>query len=351
MATGAAIADPEERPVATDAADTGTPASTEIVRAYVWTPRGMRVLQTVDAVTGCLSEPEARVWIDVEDATEETLTHLATVLGLHKLVAMDITERRQRAKITIWDDGIHLVLFALEHDGELMVSEVDFVLGERFLLTSHPPTWRPIEALAGDHHRDVDQIMAFGIDMLLYAILDPMVDGYFPVIDRISDELDALEDDVLRRAGARDSIVGRLFHVRRTLLEVRHLVSPERDVFFQLSNRETPFVEERHRLYFRDVYDHTLRVSDELDTHRELAGGVLDAYLTSVNNDLSEIMKRLTAITAVLAGVGAVAGVFGMSEAASVFGLPHAVGFWLVSAIVVAMGVAVFVYFRRIDWI
>jgi magnesium transporter len=332
-----------------DAAEPGTPAPREIIRGHIWTPAGMRIVDSVEDVTGCLTDEEARVWIDVEDATEETLARLAGILGLHKLVAMDIVERRQRAKITAWEDGIHVVLFALAYEEELRVSEIDFVLGQRFLLTSHPPSWRPIEALAGDHHHDVDEIMAFGIDMLLYAIVDPMVDGYFPVIDRISDQIDELEDDVLKRTN--DSIVGRLFDVRRTLLEVRHHISPERDIFFQLSSRETPFIADGHRLFFRDVYDHTLRVTDELDTHRELAGGVLDAYLTSVNNTLSDIMKRLTAITAVLAGVGAAAGVFGMSEAASVIGLPHVLGFWLVTGIVVMIGVVVFVYFRRIDWI
>jgi magnesium transporter len=350
MATGPTPVKPADPPPPSEGtAGSDVPAGPERLSGHIWTPGGMRVVESLDDVAGCLADDTARVWIDVEDATETTLASLAKILGLHRLVAIDIVERRQRAKITAWDDGIHLVLFALSYDEELRVSEVDVVLGDRFLLTSHPPTWRPIDALAGDHHHDVDEIMAFGIDMLLYGIVDPMVDGYFPVIDHISDAIDVLEDDVLQ--GTHTSVVARLFDVRRTLLEVRHLVSPERDIFFQLSNRETPFIADRHRLYFRDIYDHTLRVTDELDTHRELASGVLDAYLTSVNNTLSEIMKRLTAITAVLAGVGAVAGVFGMSEAASVFGLPHAVGFWLVTAIVVAVGVSVFVYFRRIDWI
>ena len=315
---------------------------------HIWTPEGVVVVRTVDEVAGCLERPEARVWVDVEDATEETLRRLATTFELHHLVAEDIIERRQRAKLVIWDDMIHVVLFALEHEGELSVAEIDIVLAERFLLTSHPPAWRPTEALEADR-RAIDQLMRLGTDMLLYAIIDPIVDGYFPVIDRISDAIDLLEEDVL--SGAHDAIVARLFHVRRTLLEVRHLVSPERDILFQLSNREMSLIAEPHRAYFRDVYDHALRVTDELDTHRELASGVLDAYLTSVNNNLSEVMKRLTAITAVLAGVGAAAGIFGMSEAATAIGLPHPIGFWLVTAVVAAIGMFVFLYFRRIDWI
>jgi magnesium transporter len=151
--------------------------------------------------------------------------------------------------------------------------------------------------------------------------------------------------------GADPSLIERLFRVRRTLLEVRHLVSPEREILNQLADRDIPLIDAAHRVYFRDVYNHTIRVTDELDTHRELASAVLDAYLTSVNNALADVMKRLTAITAVLAGVGATAGIFGMSEAASALNLPAPLGFWLVVGVVTVIGVAVFAYFRRIDWI
>jgi magnesium transporter len=348
MATGTVGASGEAGPSTPVPAGPDGGAAERQLTGHIWTPEGVAVVGTVDEVAGCLERPDARAWVDVEDATEETLSALASTFGLHHLVAEDIIERRQRAKLVVWDDMLHLVLFALAYDGELIVSEVDVVLAERFLLTSHPPSWRPLEALAADR-REIDGLLSLGTDMLLYSVIDPMVDGYFPVIDRISDEIDRLEEDVM--SGAQGSTVARLFHVRRALLEVRHLVSPERDILFQLSNREMRHIAEPHRVYFRDVYDHTLRVTDELDSHRELASSVLDAYLTRVNNDLSDVMKRLTAITAVLAGIGAVAGIFGMSEAARALGLPGALGFWLVTAVVATLGVLVFLYFRKIDWI
>ena len=277
---------------------------------HVWSEGGVRIVHALDEVSAALSDPDARLWVDVEDATTEILGELGSVLGLHDLVAEDIIERRQRAKLVAWDDGLHLVLFALAHDGELIASEVDLVLGRRFLLTSHTSGWRPVEVLSLER-RGIGSLLAQGMDMLLYAVVDPIVDGYFPVIETISDEIDELEDAVVRRPDA--GIVERLFRVRRALLEVRHLVSPEREILNQLANRDLPFVDPAHRVYFRDVYDHTIRVTEELDTHREVAAAVLDAYLTSVNNDLSDVMKRLTAITAVVAGVGAAAGIFGMT--------------------------------------
>src|SRR6185369_14205439 len=119
MATASAgtRSDVTTQPVADRAVST-PPTGSETIVGHIWTPAGMRIVDSVEAVSGCLAEEEARVWIDVEDATEETLTSLAKILGLHKLVAMDIIERRQRAKITAWDDGIHIVLFALTYDRE-----------------------------------------------------------------------------------------------------------------------------------------------------------------------------------------------------------------------------------------
>ena len=169
-----------------------------------------------------------------------------------------------------------------------------------------------------------------GIDMLLYALIDPMVDGYFPVIDRISDEIDQLEDDVMEATTTRSSRGCSMFAERWSRCATSSLqsgTSSSSSRTARCRSSRTPTA-----LYFRDVYDHTLRVTDELDTHRELVSGVLDAYLTSVNNNLSDVMKRLTAITAVLAGIGAAAGIFGMSEAATALGLPGPIGFWLVAA-------------------
>jgi magnesium transporter len=145
--------------------------------------------------------------------------------------------------------------------------------------------------------------------------------------------------------------VERLFSARRSLLLLRRAVSPEREVLSQLTNRDNPLIDQEALPYYRDVYDHLVRITDELDTHRELLSGALDAYLSTVNNTLSDVMKRLTAVTAVLAGVGAVAGIFGMSEATNALDFREGSGFWLVTGLVLLVGAIITWYFRRIDWI
>jgi magnesium transporter len=323
----------------------GGPSS---ISGLVCSDHGKKQVASVADVTEALADPTARVWIDAADASEAEIGEISKLLGLHPLVAEDIIERNQRAKVEFVGETLHMVMFALTYKDELQRDEIDIVLGERFLLTSHPRSWVPHESM---HMRrlGVDHFLSQGTDMMLYAIVDPIVDGYFPVLDRLGEELDELEDEVVQKPD--QTIVERLFRVRRELLEVRHTVTPEREVFNQLTNREVGLIATDKLIYFRDVYDHLIRMTDELDTFRELAAGAIETYLSTVNNNLSEIMKRLTAVTAILAGVGAVAGIFGMSEATSAFKFQEGSGFWLVTGFCIAVGVFVYVFFRRIHWI
>ena len=329
--------------------ETGGSAPREIFHGRGWTPEaGGHDCASVEEVESELADPEARVWVDLESASEATLTSLASCLGLHPLIVEDIVERNQRAKIDITGETMHLVMFALKYKDELDLIEVDIVLGRRFLLTSHPPEWRPTE-MPNIKRASVDHFLSQGTDYMLYAVIDPLVDGYFPVMDTLGNQIDELEDEVVRRPTK--PVVERLFRVRRELLEMRHTVSPEREVFNQLTNREMPLIAAERIIYFRDVYDHLIRITDELDSYRELVSGALEAYLSTINNNLSDIMKRLTAITAILAGVGALAGIFGMSEAGSAFNFQEGLGFWLVTGFCVLIGFTVFSFFRRIGWI
>lgn len=320
------------------------------VRGAAWSRAGgPRNLRSLEDALAALAEPNTIVWVDLEDAGSDELDRLSGPLGLHPLVVEDIIDRNQRAKVEYTDDLMHLVMFAALPGPELPeLDEIDIVLTSRALVTSHPHGWRPLEQGAiprlGAAH-----FLSKGADAALYAVLDAIVDGYFPVIDQLSDIIDQLEDAAIQSADR--SVVERLFAARRSLLLLRRAVSPEREVLNQLTNRDNPLIDAETLVYFRDVYDHLVRITDELDTHRDLLSGALEAYLSTVNNTLSEVMKRLTAVTAVLAGVGAVAGIFGMSEAATALDLREGAGFWLVTGLVIGVGAVITWYFRRIGWI
>jgi magnesium transporter len=295
-----------------------------------------------------LNAPDHSVWVDLSSPDDAQVKEAAEALGLHPLIAEDIRERNQRSKIESFDeDVVHLVLFALSYDDEANAEEIDFVLGKGYLLTVHDGSLG--SSSAAPLRFGVEHALKKGPDYLLYAIADTIVDGYFPVLDKIGDDIDGLQDRVMQKAS--DTTLQRLFAFKRELIDLRRATSPAREIFNQLTNREIASIDPSHIVYFRDVYDHLIRVTDELDNYRDLVSGTLDIYVSIVNNDLSRIMKRLTGVTVIIAGIGSVAGIFGMSEAGSAFAGAEAGGFWLVTLGVVLLAVGAAVLLRKIDWI
>lgn len=289
-----------------------------------------------------LAEPDSTVWVDLTSPSPGQVEAVGAALGLHPLIVEDVLEGNQRAKIESTDGVIHLVLFALHHGERFLASEVDLVLGLGFLLTVHDASWDP----RATHHlrKSLASVMAEGPDHLLWSLSDDIVDDYFPFADELGEALDAVQDRVISQASPQ--ALEELFALKRELLEVRRAASPTREVFNQLTNRDLPLIDSAELVYFRDVYDHVIRLTDELDNYRELASSTLDVYLTQVNNNLSIVVKRLTGVTVILAGIGALAGLFGMSEAAVELG-----SFWLVAGTIVGLAGVAAVVLRRIDWL
>jgi magnesium transporter len=294
-----------------------------------------------------IKAPDAPLWVDLVSPTEKQAQQVGEALALHPLIVEDVMEGNQRAKIESTDGVVHIVLFHLEYGEHVVASELDIVLGDGFLLTVHDGDWDPRDA----HHlaNGVAPIIARGPDHLLWAIADDLIDGYFPFADRIGDAIDEVQDAVVRKATP--DTLERVFLLKQELIQVRRRISPVREVFNQLTNRDEQLISEDEIVYFRDIYDHVIRLTDELDNYRELASATLDVYLTQVNNNLSVIMKRLTGVTVILAGVGAVAGIFGMSEAGAALGGAEAGGFWLITGVVIGLAAVAAVILRKIDWI
>ncbi len=335
---------PALEPVRTSA--DGDPAWPQ-VRGVAWSSGGAHPIAGREALVRALEDEECQVWVDLAAPSDVSVDDVTRLLDLHPLIAEDIAERNQRAKFEEVEGAIHVVLFAIEYGGELMTTEIDLVLTKRSMLSVHEPGWDPfaIPQLRGDP----GSVLRRGPDFVLYTLTDAIVDGYFPVLDKLEDDIDGLQDDVIQRPTS--WTLERLFTLKRELIALRRATSPAREIFNQLTNRDLELVAPEHVVYFRDVYDHLIRVTDELDNDRELVAGTLEVYLSTVNNNLSTIMKRLTGVTVILAGIGAVAGIFGMSEAGTALRGGEASGFWMITAIVVIGAALTALVLKRIDWI
>jgi magnesium transporter len=317
------------------------------IRIRSWTGGQLVESGDVDDLGRLVAAEGSRTWIDVTSPSAELVAAVGRRLGLHALVVEDISESNERAKVELVDDVVHIVTFVLDTSPGVMAQEVDFVLGRDFVLSVHPPTWDPMSA--HQLKMGAGHLLQKGADFVLWALTDSIVDGYFPVFDRLGDEIDAIQDRVVDEPNR--ATLQEVYRLRRELIRMRHVVGPSREVFAQLTSREYPLIADPNVFYFRDVYDHLIRLNEELDVLRELVAGSLEIYLSTINNNLSTIMKRLTGVTVILAGIGAVGGLFGMSEAAGALAGTVGTGFYLIVGTTVVAAVAGVFLLKRIDWL
>jgi len=295
-----------------------------------------------------LRSGEVPLWLELDSPSQAELDFLEANLKIHHLTLEDIVKQNQRPKIEAFEDYIYLAIhpFVRKNELEIEPTEVDLLLGRNWLVTVH---YGPIPGLLENGRRNerLDLALHRGADFLLYTIVDLIVDSYFPILDAIDDEIDALEDRLLGQTHLED--MDRLLTLKRSLVRIRRAVGPQREVFNQLTHRDLPFVQPDYAVYFRDVYDHLIRITEELDSLRDLLSGALEVHLTSVSNQLNAIMKRLAAWATIFVVVTAIAGIYGMNFE-YMPELKWRYGYAAVMALMIAISVGLFIYFRKKDY-
>ncbi|HEY2989079.1 MAG TPA: magnesium/cobalt transporter CorA [Candidatus Binatia bacterium] len=267
---------------------------------------------SLDAVRDLLGRTDVTLFFDFDSPTEVELEFLEKQLNLHHLTIEDVVKQNQRPKIEAFEGYVYLAIHALvrKNDLEIEPAEVDLLLGRNWLVMVH---YGPIPGLT-DNPQFSERMnvgICRGADFLLYTVVDLIVDSYFPLLDEIEEEIDRLEDKLVQQASIED--MDRLLTLKRSLVHIRRAVVPQREVFNQLTRHDYPFVRPEHAIYFRDVYDHLLRITDELDSLRDILSGALEVHLSSISNQLNVTMKRLTAWGTIFVVITAIAGVYGMN--------------------------------------
>ena len=307
-----------------------------------------RVTET-DAINGLCSNASKIVWVDVSDPTSQDFDSLAKQFGFHPLSIEDCRNQHQRPKVEEFPGYYFIVLYEadLSETGRLHLGELSIFLGKSYLVTVHSQPIRAIQT-AERLWRSWTDLADRGTGLLAYLLIDAIVDEYLPLLDALSDQMDSLEDQIF--ADFQAEAVEDIFRIKKELLILRRAVTPLRDVFNTLLRREQPLFSRETHTYFQDVFDHLIRVADTIDTLRDMIGSMMDAYLSISGNRMNLIMKRLTSISTILMSVTLVAGIYGMNfdympELKWRYGYVGA----LLS--MVAVGLAIFSYFRRIKWL
>ena len=281
-------------------------------------------------------------WFDIADPASPELDELASRFGLHELQIEDCRHRPQRPKTEEHDRYIFAVLKHIHDAEELEFDDLDLFLGPDFLISV-----RSGDSLITENVRvRAEQEHVDRLDRLFYMIVDEIVDGYQPVLDKIADEISDIEDVVLDKPDP--PTLARIFSLRRKLIDFRRVAGGMREVVNSLIRRENGLLGDDLDAYFRDIYDHIIRTVDLIETYRDLLSGSLDIYLSAVANRTNEVMKVLTIWGTLALPLVIITGFFGMNLKLpwvdSPYGLDFAVALMAISTI------AVLVYFKMKHW-
>lgn len=316
------------------------------VTVTVFDAGGARQATAAD-LPALLAGVQSTVWVDVAGPEGEGLRVLHEVFRFHPLAIEDTRNQRQRPKVEDYNGYLFLILNPARPGADPEFRELDVFVGPRYLVTVHPAA-EPAIAEAAHRIGRASGLVTSG--RLLYTLVDVVVDGYFPLLDRLDEEIDSLEDAVLARP--EPDALARLFRLKRALLEVRRVVGPQRDMFNVLMRRDLPYLDlDALQYYLRDVYDHLLRITDMVDTFRDLLTSTIDLYMSSASNQLNRVVNRLTVITVLIGTLAVITGFYGMNFEVTwpPFGAPWGVGAALgMMAVAVAALLAIF---RRLRWV
>lgn len=295
-------------------------------------------------------DTEEAVWIDVQGLGDEAvMLELADVFGLHPLALEDIVHVPQRPKTQGYDG--HQLLFTRMltggHKGKIGVEQVSFLVAKNYVVTFQERPGDVFNPVRLRLKNDNKQLRNANVDYLAYALLDALVDAYFPVIDNLGDCIADLEDEVF--AGQKPNTLQDLAELRSTLLSVRRSVWPLRDAINQLIRDEVEYFSPDVRVFLRDVYDHCVNASDMVESYRELGSSLMNSYLSVVSNRMNEVMKVLTVMSTIFIPLTFLSGLYGMNFV----WMPEREWKWsypILLGLMASITIGLLIYFKRKGW-
>lgn len=305
----------------------------------------------LDGVSEALEAQSGFVWIALRDPDDEELARLQHELNLPPLAVEDARKGHQRPKVEEYGEILFAVMQMVETDaeGDLQVGEVHVFVGARFIVSVRHRSQQGFLGVRGRAERE-PQLLRLGPGFVFYALMDAVVDRYFPLMDAIEAELEQLEETMFLPRQDRQQVVQRLFAQKQRLATLRHAVTPLLEVAARLHGGRVPMVCKAMQDYFRDVYDHLVRIQGSIDAARETIIAATQVNLTLVTIDESLVTKRLAAWAAIFAASTALAGIWGMNfekmpELKWAFGYPMALG------TIVAVSGLLYWRFKRLGWL
>jgi magnesium transporter len=302
-----------------------------------------------------LVQGQSVTWIDVAGlADTDKIARIGESFGLHPLALEDAVHVHQRGKVEAYADHLFIVARMVRLTDRLETEQLGIFLGKGFVITFQEQPGDCLDPVRERIRKGGGRLRSHGADYLTYALLDAVVDHYFPILEEFGERLEQLEADVV--ANPDSTIITRIHHTKRDLLALRRTLWPQREALNSLLREPSPLISEDIRVYLRDCYDHSVQIIELLETFREIAGGMLDVYLSSLSNRMNEIMKMLTMIATIFIPLSFIAGVYGMNfdPAASPWNMPELewyLGYPAALLLMLVVGIGLLLHFRRQRWL
>jgi len=295
-----------------------------------------------------------RLWVDVDSSDQTTWLALAQTIDFHPLTIEDTLSPESRIKVEEYDDHLFVVARDIEFNAQthepydFATCNIYLFIGRTYLITVHARPSRATKAVA-ERASAGPELLDRGVDYIAYAVLDTLIDLYFPLLDQIDDFIDQVETQIFDEAGNKATLE-KVFDLKRTLLALRRQQAPMRELMATMANRPSPYLQPTTQVYMRDVYDHVVRQVESIETFRDLLTGALEIHFSVVSNRTNEIMKALAIVGTFLLPATWIASIYGMNFERMPF-LHHPLGFWV--AMVSMFGVSMFLwlYLKTKKWL
>jgi len=322
-------------------------ARTRLYRNGVLEAEGFPIARVSDH----LADPAAVVWFDICPEDGDRLDAVSEELSLHRLAVEDALHEHQRAKLDRYESHLFITMYgvALDHDsGRLDVNELAVFVTHNALVTVRKDRRFDIDAVCGRWDESPD-LAKSGVAFLLHGLLDYVVDGHFNAVQALDEHIEALEDRLFDDRPRDKALQRRTFELRKSLVLLRRVVLPMREVVNSLLRRDLHVVDEAMQPYYQDVYDHVLRETEWTESLRDLVTTILETHLTLQSNRLNVITKKVTGWAAIIAVPTAITGFYGQNVPYPGFEKP--IGFWTSTAVILLLSAGLYWAFRRKDWI
>ena len=305
-----------------------------------------------------LKETSTVSWINIDGIHDiKIIEKLGSNFGLHPLILEDILNTGQRPKLEDFESYIFVVLKMLyinDKKNEIKAEQVSIVLGPNFVISFQEQKGDVFDSIRNRIRNDKGRIRKMGADYLAYALIDAIVDNYFLILEKLSEEIESIEETLV--ANPKPENLQIIQNLKRDTIFLRKSVWPLREIISGMQRAESSLIKDSTGIYLRDIYDHTIQVIDTIETSRDMVSGMLDIYLSSISNKMNEVMKVLTIIATIFIPLGFIAGVYGMNfnTETSKFNMPElnwSFGYIFAIGVMSLVALGMLAYFRRKKWL